>query len=132
MTYVVEREQTIARPLAEVFAFFSDAANLARLTPASLHFEILTPLPIEMRAGTIIDYRLRLFVDVQLEGPYRSWRHVHEFEEAPGGTLVKDRVAYEMPFGKMGAIARALFVGRQLEGVFDFRRVAIDAIFRES
>src|SRR5262249_17950721 len=57
----LERSQHVPRPLGEVFAFFTDAANLEELTPDFLHFRILTPKPIVMRAGTLIDYQLRLF-----------------------------------------------------------------------
>lgn len=149
MSHVLEREQVVPRPIAEVFAFFSDAANLGRLTPASLHFRILSPLPIVMRSGAVIDYRLSLFgvpfrwrtlidsfdatrqfTDVQLRGPYRSWRHVHEFESVAGGTQMRDRVEYEVPLGPLGEIARTLFVTRQVEGIFDFRRSIVQDIFK--
>ncbi len=148
MKHLLEREQFVPRPRHEVFAFFADASNLERLTPASLHFNILTPAPIEMRPGALIDYRLRLlgvpfrwrtlieafepetrFVDVQLRGPYRSWRHTHEFRDAPGGTIVRDRVEYEMPLGPLGEIARRVFVDRQLETIFGHRRDVIRRIF---
>lgn len=148
MGYLLEREQTVPRPRAEVFAFFSDPANLERLTPRTLSFRILTPQPIPMRAGATIDYRLSLsgipfrwrtvielfepesrFVDVQASGPYRSWRHTHEFVEVPGGTLIRDHVAYELPLGPLGAIAHKLFVRRQLEGIFAYRRRVIDEMF---
>ncbi len=67
------------------------------------------------------------FVDVQAKGPYRSWRHSHTFSDAPGGgTLVRDRVEYELPFGPLGELARRLFVARQLRRIFDFRRAAIE------
>jgi hypothetical protein len=147
-THVLEREQLIARPRDEVFAFFEDAGNLERLTPAFLKFRIVTPRPIEMRQGTIIDYRLRLFgapltwrslieiyepktrfVDVQLRGPYRAWRHTHTFEDARGGTLMRDRVEYALPLGPLGDVARAVFVRRTLERVFDFRGETIASIF---
>jgi ligand-binding SRPBCC domain-containing protein len=148
MRHVLEREQFVARPRSEVFAFFADAANLERLTPSSLRFEIKTPPPIEMRPGTLIDYRIRLFgiglrwrtlieafepearfVDVQLKGPYRLWRHTHEFIDAPGGTVVRDRVEYEMPLGLLGELARVVFVERQLGAIFDFRRESIQKLF---
>ena len=148
MRHTLSREQLVPRPRAAVFAFFADAGNLERLTPAALNFSILTPLPITMRPGTIIDYRLSLFripfrwrtvieafepesrfVDVQAAGPYKVWRHTHEFSDAPGGTLVLDHVEYEVPFGPLGEIARRLFVARQIRRIFDFRRVAIETAF---
>ena len=68
-------------------------------------------------------------MDVQTKGPYRSWRHSHAFSDAPGGTLVRDRVEYELPFGPLGELAHRLFVARQLRRIFDFRRAAIEAAF---
>jgi ligand-binding SRPBCC domain-containing protein len=148
MKHLFEQEQLIRRSRREVFAFFADAANLERITPESLHFEIRSPQPIAMRAGATIDYDLALFglrfrwrtliesfdpeagfVDVQTKGPYRSWRHSHQFSDAPGGTLVRDRVEYEVPFGPLGEIVRRLFVARQIGRIFAFRRAAIEAAF---
>ena len=146
-THVLERIQLVPRPRAEVFAFFADAHNLEAITPGSLRFRITTPGPIAMRAGTRIDYRLSLFglpfrwrtlieeyrpderfVDLQLAGPYRRWRHLHAFEEAPGGTRMLDRVEYELPLGPLGELAHAALVGRQLRAIFDHRRRAIEAL----
>jgi ligand-binding SRPBCC domain-containing protein len=146
--HVLEREQLIPYPRSKVFAFFSEAGNLERLTPPSLHFEILTPLPIAMHEGSLIEYRIALFfipfgwqtiiesyepeirfVDRQLRGPYSFWHHTHEFEEVKGGTLMRDRVLYEVPLGPIGEVARALFVDRQLKAIFDFRQRAVAAIF---
>jgi ligand-binding SRPBCC domain-containing protein len=146
-TYRLERTQLVGRPLGEVFRFFSDAANLAALTPESLHFTILTPLPIEMAPGARIEYRLRLFgvpffwcteietfesmrrfTDIQAKGPYRRWHHTHEFREVAEGTEVIDRIEYEMPLGWLGRIAHALFVRRNLRKIFDYRRQAIERL----
>jgi ligand-binding SRPBCC domain-containing protein len=145
--FELERIQTIPRPRPEVDQFFSQAYNLERLTPAFLGFEILTPEPIEMKAGTLIDYRLQLygwpvkwrtlierfdpdesFVDRQVRGPYRRWEHLHEFRDVPGGTEMRDHVQYELPLGIFGAMARTLFVRRSLDRIFDFRRRAVAEI----
>ncbi|MGI8902648.1 MAG: SRPBCC family protein [Solirubrobacteraceae bacterium] len=143
-TYRLEREQVVARDLDEVFTFFAEAANLEALTPSWLRFQVLTPEPIEMGRGTLIEYGLRVhgapmrwvsrieewepgrsFVDRQLRGPYRLWHHTHEFSAHPDGTLVSDRVRYEIPLGPLGELAHAVFVRRDLARVFDFRREAV-------
>lgn len=147
-SHVLARSQLVPRPRAEVFAFFADAHNLERITPPALRFRILTPAPIAMRTGARIDYRLSLFgvpfrwrtlieafepesrfVDVQLAGPYRRWRHTHTFAEVPGGTLVGDRVEYALPLGRPGDLLGGWLVRRQLEAIFDHRRVAIERLF---
>lgn len=139
-TYTLERTQFIPRPLAEVFPFFSDAKNLEAITPAFLQFKILTPGPIPMQAGTLIDYRIRLlgipmfwrtkiesfdpplrFSDTQIRGPYRLWHHTHEFVETAEGTLMTDHVRYQMPFGPLGILVHALWTRRTLERIFDYR-----------
>jgi ligand-binding SRPBCC domain-containing protein len=147
--HLLERTQLVPRPRAEVFAFFADAGNLERLTPGFLRFQILTPAPIEMRPGALIDYRLSLFgvgfgwrteiqafvpgerfVDVQLRGPYARWHHTHTFADAPGGaTLIGDRVEYALPLGPLGEVAHALVVRRQLDTIFEHRRRIIEAMW---
>ena len=146
--YVLEQEQRIPRPLAEVFPFFADAANLERMTPPELRFRILTPRPIEMRPGAIIDYKLSLhglpfrwrtvieewvpgvrFVDRQERGPYKLWRHTHTFREEGGETIMQDRVEYELPFGPLGRVAHALAVRAQLAGIFAHRKKFVEETF---
>jgi ligand-binding SRPBCC domain-containing protein len=148
MSYRLERSQFIPRPREEVFAFFADAGNLERITPRFLHFRILTPYPVPMQAGTLIDYELRLygvrfrwqtrietfepvssFTDIQLSGPYHRWHHRHQFIEVPGGTEIRDRVDYELPFGLLGRVARWLFVRRALNRIFDYRNTSIAVAF---
>jgi ligand-binding SRPBCC domain-containing protein len=150
MIYHLERSIFIPRARAEVFAFFSDAHNLERITPGFLRFRILTPDPIGMRPGTLIEYQIRLygipvrwktriaefdpdrvFVDVQLSGPYRSWHHRHSFNEVPGGTEMHDHVDYEMRFGVLGSLGRRLFVRSALERIFDHRNAAIKEYFKD-
>lgn len=140
-------EVVLAAPRDEVFAFFSDAANLEALTPDLLEFRILTPEPIEMRRGARIDYRLRVrglplwwrseithwlppwrFVDRQIRGPYRLWIHEHEFEEREGTTVCRDRVTWSAPGGTL--VARRL-VAPDLERIFAYRRGELARRFGE-
>jgi ligand-binding SRPBCC domain-containing protein len=139
-TYLLERDQWIPRPRAAVFDFFSHAENLGAITPPWMHFEICTPLPIEMREGTLIDYRIRLagipmrwqtrislwqpgrrFVDEQMRGPYALWQHTHEFLEKDDGVLMTDRVRYALPLGTLGRIVHALAVQATVSAIFDYR-----------
>ena len=141
--------QWLPRPREEVFRFFSDARNLQRITPAFLHFEVLTSAPIEMRAGALIDYRLRLrgvplrwrteitmweppfrFVDIQARGPYAEWVHTHTFDEENGGTLVRDAVRYRLPGpGFLGRIVNRVLVAPDTKSIFEFRHKALEEIF---
>ncbi len=147
-TYTLTAEQFVPRPLPEVFAFFERPENLAKITPPSLGFVIVTPTPIAMKAGALIDYtikvmgmRLRwrtlisqydpphMFVDEQLQGPYRQWHHTHTFREVEGGTVISDEVKYSLPLGILGRIAHVLFVRRQLQGIFAYRAEVIGEKF---
>jgi len=142
--HILEREQRIRAARADVFAFFADAFNLESITPPLLGFQVLTPAPIAMATGTLIAYKMRVhrvpvrwltrieswepqsgFTDRQLRGPYSLWHHVHTFEDCAEGTLMRDRVSYALPLGPLGAVAHALFVRRDLERIFDFRRDAV-------
>jgi ligand-binding SRPBCC domain-containing protein len=146
---VIQREQLIRRPLPEVFAFFADAQNLEAITPPYLRFRILTRPPIEMRAGTLLDYRLSLFgvpftwhtrieawepnvrfVDVQLRGPYAKWHHLHEFRATDDGTLMTDRVDYRIGWWFCGALAHAAFVRRTLADIFDYRAKRVEELLK--
>ena len=145
--HLLYRDQWIARPRDEVFAFFSEAANLEKLTPPWMRFEILTPPPIRMAAGTKIAYRIgwrfvRLrwlteivewdppfqFVDAQLRGPYALWQHTHSFVEVRGGTRITDIVRYRLPWGILGSAAHRLTVARDIQAIFDYRASRIDAL----
>jgi ligand-binding SRPBCC domain-containing protein len=144
--HVLERTQTIGAPLPEVFAFFSDPRNLARITPPWLRFHAVEAAPLDR--GARFEYRIRWsllrlrwvtritrwdppreFQDVQEAGPYRSWIHTHRFTEDDGRVTMHDHVAYELPFGPIGRLVHRLRVRRQLEQIFDFRRQVIAEIF---
>ncbi len=133
---------------AEIFPFFADAANLETLTPPWLNFKILTPTPIAMHEGTLIDYRLRVhgmpvrwrtrisawepphrFVDEQLRGPYRQWIHEHTFEPRDGGTLCRDVVRYAVP---LDLLMHGLLVRPDITKIFAYREQALKKHFAPS
>lgn len=141
---VLEKDTIVPAPLDETFAFFTDAANLGRLTPPWLDFRIRTPLPIAMREGAEIEYLIVLrgvpipwltridvwepgvrFVDRQLAGPYRWWHHEHRFESVPEGTRVTDIVEF-MPRVRW---LTSGFVGRDVERIFEYRQDVLPQLF---
>ena len=143
----LERTQRIAAPIADVFAFFSNPANLARITPPWLSFRTHGPIPAELSEGARLEYRIRWtaitipwvtrivkwrppheFVDVQEKGPYAAWSHTHRFAEEGGGVVMEDRVEYALPLGPLGRLVHRLRVRRQLEDIFDYRRDSIGEI----
>lgn len=147
-THSLIRKTIIKRPLHEVFGFFSKAENLNLLTPPELQFSILTPLPIEMKKGTLIDYKIKLngipfrwkteisewklndcFVDQQLKGPYRIWHHTHAFKSIPEGTEMTDTVKYLSPGWIFEPLIQFLFVKKKVEGIFDYRNSKLKEIF---
>jgi ligand-binding SRPBCC domain-containing protein len=143
--FELHTEVWLPRSRDEVFPFFAEARNLETITPPWLRFEVLTPGPIEIRSGTLIDYRIRIhgiplrwrteipewnpprqFVDVQQRGPYTFWHHTHTFEESDGGTLCRDFVRYR---SRGGALTHWLFVRRDVERIFQYRQRRLRELF---
>ena len=141
----LRHELWLPRPLAEVFPFFAEAANLEILTPSSLKFRIQSARPIVMRVGTLIDYRIVVrglpfrwqseitaweppvrFVDEQRRGPYRLWQHEHKFVERDGATTITDTVRYAVPFD---FLAHRWLVRPEIERIFAFRAQKMRELF---
>jgi ligand-binding SRPBCC domain-containing protein len=149
--FELDREQWVARPRDRLFPFFAKPENLALITPPELEFRLLTPSPVEMSQGRLIDYSVRLmgfpvrwrtlvssyqppdrFVDEQLLGPYSFWHHEHRFVSRYGGTLMVDRVRYVLPLaagGPLGDALHRLYVRPNLDRIFDFRREVFASLF---
>lgn len=134
----------VPQSLEDIFPFFADAANLQRITPPWLDFEVLTPA-VQMKPGQHLDYRLRIrkipvrwtsaitvwepplrFVDEQVRGPYRIWRHEHRFTAQGGGTLCEDEVLYAVPGG---AWVNRLLVEPDVKRIFEYRKRRLGEIF---
>lgn len=138
---VFETQAYLKVPRGEVFAFFSDPRNLEEMTPPWLHFSIIAASAPKTQKGSLFEYRLRIkgfpvrwktlieeweppvrFVDVQLKGPYRRWHHTHEFHETDSGTLMIDRVRYQLHLGWIGSLLAGSMVRRDIQTIFDYRR----------
>ena len=149
--YLLERKQIVGRPLTEVFEFFADAGNLEKITPPELNFHIITPQPIDIKKGALIEYQLKLrgipitwrteitqwnppydFVDTALKSPYKQWIHLHTFEEgANDETIMKDIVRYRLPLEPFGDLAN-FYVKKELKYIFDYRVKVIEEIFKSN
>lgn len=150
--HCVEVDQFVPITLAECWDFFSQPKNLKTITPDHMGFNIINGTAERMYPGQIIEYRVspllniplqwvteitqvkehELFVDNQMVGPYKLWHHKHFFKEVEGGVMMKDIVHYALPFGFLGSIANALFVKKQVQGIFDYRRKKIQTLFPKS
>ena len=147
-TFEINMKQYINKPLEVVFEFFSKPENLEMITPKSLSFNILTPTPIKMEKGSLIDYTIRLFgvpihwrtlisdyeppfrfVDQQIKGPYTFWHHTHTFKLVEGGVEIIDEVKYSLPLGWLGTLAHAIWVRKDLEKIFKYRKTVIQNYF---
>jgi ligand-binding SRPBCC domain-containing protein len=148
--YTLEREQLVTASLEESWDFLKNPANLNLITPAGLHFSIISTVPEDMFDGLIIEYRISIpllgsqrwlaeikhirhkksFVDEQRHGPYRFWYHYHELTETPEGVKLFDRVYYSVPYGIFGHLLHSVFIKKTLQKIFDYRQVKISEILR--
>jgi ligand-binding SRPBCC domain-containing protein len=148
MIHSLHRHQVVGGDLADVFGFFKSPFNLEAITPPWLEFRVRHASDAEVREGTRIAYRLRLyglpfrwesriaefqenvmFADEQVVGPYRHWYHRHLFRPVSGGVAIDDEVDYQLPFGVLGRMTHSALVRRQLERIFDYRAHVIAARF---
>tara|TARA_R110001583_G_scaffold1026_5_gene8856 strand:- start:690 stop:1145 length:456 start_codon:yes stop_codon:yes gene_type:complete len=148
--YQFKKTQEINASLEEVWKFISDPANLKKITPDYMGFDIISnDVPSEMYAGMIISYKVSplfgikttwvteithlkensYFVDEQRVGPYKIWHHQHMIQPMEKGTLMTDIVSYQPPLGLLGSVANTLIIKGKLKEIFDYRTKALDEIF---
>jgi len=144
------KEQKVNASLDEIWEFISSPKNLQKITPDYMGFQITNPaLPENMYPGMIISYKVSpilgikmnwvteithvskgsYFVDEQRSGPYKMWHHEHWLEEIEGGVIMRDRVTYIPPLGILGKIANYIFIKKQLEDIFEFRKNKMNELF---
>jgi ligand-binding SRPBCC domain-containing protein len=151
--YQIRTQQFLAAKLDAVWDFISSPANLKKITPEHMGFDITTPeISKKMYPGMVIGYKVRpiwgfkttwiteithvaekqYFVDEQRLGPYTMWHHEHHIEERDGGVMMTDIVSYIPPFGFIGSIANSLFIRQQLDTIFSYREKRLDDIFNQT
>ncbi|MCX7736847.1 MAG: SRPBCC family protein [Candidatus Kapabacteria bacterium] len=146
----LHKKQFLPIDINLAWEFFSSPLNLSKITPSYMDFRITSDLPEEMYEGMIITYKVKpvagipvnwvteishirkpyFFIDTQLSGPYKLWHHQHIFKEVDNGIEMEDIVHYKLPFGILGNIANFLFVSKQLEGIFNYRKKVLSEIFK--
>lgn len=148
--YELTWEQFIDQPIDKVFNYFSHPENLEEITPPRLKFTILTPRPIPMEKGSLIDYTIRIlgfpvhwrtlitsynpphgFVDEQIKGPYVIWHHRHRFKDINGGTMIQDTIRYAIPLGIIGRFLNFIWIQKDLKDIFAYRKIIISNKFEK-
>ena len=140
--YKLEQKQFLLLGIDQTWEFFSNPANLEKITPKNMNFNILTELPEEIYQGLLIEYTVtpianisvkwvteitavdkpNFFIDEQRFGPYKFWYHQHFFKQVENGVEMTDIVNYALPFGLFGNLAYSLFVKKKLNSIFSYRK----------
>lgn len=147
------QQQQLQASIQEVWDFMSSPANLKLITPDYMDFEIISPLDTDtIYPGMMISYRVKpllgipmtwvteithvkdqsYFVDEQRVGPYVLWHHEHFVEKTQSGVLMTDIVTYKLPLGFLGKLAHKLFIRKQLDGIFNYRKNKLDERYAAS
>ncbi len=145
----LKQTQTLPVDREILWEFISVPQNLNKITPPEMAFEIIGEPPEKTFAGLLLEYRVKVpllgwsswlteikyveegfsFMDEQRVGPYKLWLHTHKLEDTDEGTRMTDDIRYLVPFGPIGLLANALYVGRTLRQIFHYRRVKMEEIF---
>lgn len=149
--YELYRELIVKTTREEAWNFIRNPANLNKITPSDLSFEIISDVPKEMYEGMLVEYKVNIpiigkqewvselqhivpeysFVDEQKIGPYKLWYHYHAIEDVNDGVKLIDRVSYQTPFGVFGKIAHVLFIKKMLNKIFNYRNIAFKELLEK-
>ena len=150
--YNLTQKQFLPISIAEAWAFFSTPKNLAKITPEHMGFKILYISGGDKAyAGQLIRYHVSVlpgikmhwvteitqvkeplhFIDEQRFGPYALWHHQHHFKEVLGGVEMTDEVNYAIGWGPLGWLAHLLFVGREVNRIFEHRYAVLEQYFKK-
>lgn len=148
--YSFKTIQQLPISLDVAWDFFSSPANLKKITPADMGFNVVSKYHGDkMYPGQVIEYKVspvlgiplywmteithvedkKYFVDEQRFGPYSMWHHQHHFKVVDGGVEMTDIVHYKLPLWFLGDIANTLFVKKQLQHIFDYRYKIVEQQF---
>ena len=151
--YHLKRKQILPISIDEAWDFFSSPANLSKITPTEMNFNVLYISGGEKTyAGQIIHYKLKVlsffkirwtteithvqrpdyFVDNQLFGPYSLWHHQHHFKSIAEGVEMTDELNYAVPLGLFGRFVNWLFVAREVNAIFDYRFIILKKYFSKT
>lgn len=139
--FIFEKSVIIKCPIRKVFEFHTDIENLqllsrfrgmrVKLKKVNLPIWKGSEVLLSITHFGIIKLRWYLhveefdspnkFVDIMLKGPFKTWKHTHQFIDMEDSTKMIDRIDYEMPLGFLGKLAHNLFVKRHINSLFEFR-----------
>lgn len=141
-THLYSYESKISAPAADVFSYHERSSALQRLSPPWEPIRVLEKnggirvgdtVSIQMNMGPFkatwkakhIEYEEnRQFVDLQVKGPFKYWKHTHSFRSInPLETNLKDTVRLELPFGAYGHALGYSKVRKKLNQLFTYRHI---------
>ncbi len=148
--YNILRDVQVHTSHQQLWDFISNPSNLEFLTPDGMGGKLVSKDPydrvIEGMKATYIMKPLSFisvrwvaeftevknndyFVDEQIKGPFKKWRHKHTVITYNGSVFLRDELHYEMPFGFWGELTNRVFLKKRLHQVFEHREKILNQLF---
>ncbi|MBA3284417.1 MAG: SRPBCC family protein [Nitrosopumilus sp.] len=139
--------------ITTAWEFFSNPANLSRITPPELDFKIISKISsLKIYEGMSINYKVKplwgisvgwetvlknikepqSFTDIQTSGPYKQWEHKHSFRQHNNGVWMQDEIKYKLPLGFVGRIFNFILVRKKIESIFLYRENVLNKLFNDA